>query len=208
MDIKEFYELDSRLVSLTFQALPIGLKKFHPIELNEKCRFDETKLIEGDYSGISFPVIFKQESGKKMEDVLDTGSVSLFLISDKMKTVLEENALTGWKTFEVKVLNKKGMEIQGYHGLSITGRCGKIDYSKSEVIKKRAVPNGPLGKHYKGLHVGLDQWDNSDFFLPEGNLGIIITSRAAEILKKNKLTNIRLSNLAEIETFDSIVQNE
>lgn len=151
------------------------------------------------YEGISFPVIFKQEYGKKLQDILDTGWVSLFLISDKLKAVLEENALTGWKTFAVKVLDKKGQEIQGYHGLSIVGRCGKINYSKSEIIEKRLVPNAPLGKYYKGSYVSLDEWDGSDFFLPEKYFGIIITSRAAEVLKKNKLTNIRLENLAEIE---------
>ena len=96
-------------------------------------------------------------------------------------------------------MDKKGQEIQGYHGLSIVGRCGKIDYSKSEIIEKRLVPNAPLGKYYKGSYVSLDEWDGSDFFLPEKYFGIIITSRAAEVLKRNKLTNIRLENLAEIE---------
>ena len=116
-----------------------------------------------------------------------------------MKTVLEDNHLTGWQTFAVRVLTKKGEEISGYHGLSITGRCGKIDYSKSEVITKRLVPEGPLAKFYKGLHVGLDKWDGSDFFLPEKYLGTIVTSRVAEILKREKLTNVRLENLADIE---------
>jgi hypothetical protein len=119
-----------------------------------------------------------------------------------MKTVLESNNLTGWKTFVVKVLDKQGQEIQGYYGLSITGRCGKIDYSKSEIIEKRLVPNGPLGKYYKGLHIGLDKWDGSDFFIPEKYLGTIITSKTADILKKSQLTNIKLQNLAEIETPD------
>lgn len=208
MNIKEFYRLRSKLSSSTVQAHPVGLKEFHPIDPNKKYLYDELKLIQGDYSGISFPVIFKQEYGKKLQDILDTGWASLFLISDKMKSILEENALTGWKAFEVKVLDKKGQEIQGYHGLSITGRCGKIDYSKSEIIEKRFVPNAPLGKYYKGLHVGLDKWDGSDFFLPEKYFGIIITSRAAEVLKKSKFTNIKLVNLGEIETPDFALQNE
>lgn len=208
MDIKDFYSFGSKLSSSTVQANPIGLKEFHPIDPNKRYLYDELRLIQGDYLNISFPVIFKQEYGKKLEDILDTGWASLFLISDKMKAVLEENALTGWKTFAVKVLDKKGQEIQGYHGLSITGRCGKIDYSKSEIIEKRLVPNAPLGKYYKGLHVGLDKWGGSDFFLPEKYFGIIITSKTAEVLKKNKLTNIRLENLGEIETPDFALQNE
>ncbi|MCL2435394.1 MAG: hypothetical protein FWD09_04560 [Lentimicrobiaceae bacterium] len=199
MDIREFYNFGSKFVSSTFQAPPIGLKEFHPIDPNKRYLFDEHRLVRGDYSDISFPVICKQESGKKLQDILDTGWAALYLISDKMKAVLEENNLTGWKTFAVKVLTKKGEEIPGYHGLSITGRCGEIDYSKSEIIKKQLVSNGPFGKFYKGKHVGLDKWDGSDFFLPEKNLGTIITSRTADVLKKSKLTNIRMENLAEIE---------
>lgn len=204
MSIEKFYTFSSKLSSSTVQA--------HAISLSDKedstGLFDHHRLIQGVCNDISFPVIFKQEYGKKLEDVLDTGWPSLFLISDKLKGVLEESTLTGWKTFVVKVLDKKGQEIQGYHGLSITGRCGKIDYSKSEIIEKRLVPNAPLSKYYKGLHVGLDEWDGSDFFLPEKYFGIIITSRAAEVLKKNKLTNIRLENLAEIETPSFALQNE
>jgi hypothetical protein len=204
MNIENFHTFSSKLSSSTVQA--------HAISLSDKeditGLFDQHRLTQGVYDGITFPVVFKQEYGKKLADVLDTGWVSLFLISDKMKAVLVENALTGWKSFAVKVLDNKGQEIQGYHGLSITGRCDKIDYSKSEIIEKRLVPNAPLGKYYKGLHVGLDKWDDSDFFLPEKYFGIIITSRAAEVLKKSKLTNIKLENLTEIETSDIALQNE
>lgn len=207
MDIKEFYTLRSKLSSSTVQAHPVGLKEFHTIDPNKRYLYDEHRLIQGDYNDISFPVVFKQEYGKKLQDILDTGWPSLYLISDKTKTVLEDNDLTGWETFDVKVLDKQDKEIQGYYGLSITGRCGEIDYGKSEIIEKRLVPNGPVSKYYKGLHVGLNKWDGNDFFLPEKYFGIITTQRAAEVLKKNKLTNIRLENLAEIETSDFALQN-
>jgi hypothetical protein len=204
MNIKEYYTFSSKLSSTTVQVHALGLSS----KEDESGLFDQHRLIQGVYDGISFPVIFKQEYGKKLEDVLDTGWVNLYLISDRMKTVLEENALTGWKIFVVQVMDRKGREIQGYHGLSITGRCGKIDYGKSEIIKKRLVPDTPLSKYYRGLHVGLDEWDDSDFFLPEKYFGTIITSRAVEVLKKNKITNIRFDNLTEIETSDFALQNE
>lgn len=202
MDNKKLYRIDSKLSSSTVQVHAVGLDK---ISFSDDLAA-EWHLIFGDYSGFSFPVIFKQEYGSKLHDVLDTGLPSLYLISDKMKAILEDNKLTGWKTFAVKVLDKKEQEITGYHGFSITGRCGKIDYSKSEIIEKRLVPNGPLVKYYKGLYVGLDKWDGKDFFVPEKYFGIMTTQRAAETLKKNKLTNIRLENLLEIEIDYSTVQ--
>jgi len=203
MNIREFYTFRSKLSSSTFQAHPISLNK----EKNEHSEhYDQHMLILGNYQGISFPVVFKQGYGEKLQDVLDTGWAGLYLISDKMKDILEDNNLIGWEAFSVKILDKYKQEIQNYHGLSITGRCGPIDYSKSEIIEKRLVPNGPLVKYYKGMHIGLDKWDGSDFFIPEKDFDIIITQRVANILKENKLTNIKLENIANIEIDDYTVR--
>lgn len=196
MSIFDFFKFDEKLSSATLQAHPIGLN----FEENSNRLNDVLKLLMGDYSGINFPVEFKQAYGKRLDDVIRTGHGALYLISNKMKNVLEENKLTGWKTFSIKILEKQGSEIKGYQGLSIIGRCGPIDYSKCTIIEKRTVPEGPLIKSYKGLYVGLDKWDGSDFFLPEGTFQTIITKRAANVMKKNKLTNVRLQNLSEIET--------
>jgi len=200
MSIKEFYSFGSKLVSTTVQARPIGLKQFFPVDPDKSYLYDEYRLIQSDYADISFPIIFKQEYGNKLRDILDTGWPSLFLISDKMKAVLENNDLTGWKTFPVIVLDKQGQEINGYYGFSITGRCGKINYSKSEIIEKRLVSNGPFIKYYKGLHISLDKWDGTDFFIPEDTLHIIITDRVRQIIQKSKITNVTLQSLAEYET--------
>ncbi len=199
MEIKDFYDFYSKYISSTIQVGAVGLKEFSPIESNKTYIFDEHKLIMGNYEDISFPVLFKQYDGKKLQDILDTGWVSLNLISDNMKSVLEANNLTGWKTFPVKVLDKKGEEITGYHGLSITGRCGPIDNSKAEIIEKQHFTNGPIVKFRKGLYIGLDKWDGSDFFLPEKYYGIMVTKKAADILKQSKLTNIKLENLTEVK---------
>ena len=202
MDIKDFFEFGSKAVSSTLQVHPLNLS----FERDENQLDDVLRLVLGEYENILFPVVFKQEYGKKLQDILSTGTASLYLISDKMKTAFEDNRLTGWKTFDVKVLDKQGQEIHGYHGLSITGRCGKIDYSQSTIFEKRLVPEGPLGRYYKGLYVGLDEWDGSDFFLPERYFGTVITSKAADVLKKSKFTNIMLENLADIEMNEFTVQ--
>lgn len=196
MSKEKFYTFSSKLSSSTIQAQPINLNDI----VDSSGLSDPHRLIQGLYGGIQLPVIFKKKYGRKLEDVLDTGWSGLFLISKKFKEVLVENELTGWNTFDVKLLDKDNQELQGFYGLSITGRCGRIDYSKSEIIEKRLVPNGPLGKYYKGLPIGLDQWDGSDFFLPHDNFGTIVTSRAVDVLKKGKVTNIRFENISEIET--------
>ena len=42
-----------------------------------------------------------------MRDVLDMRSVGFFVISDRMKDVLEENGFTGWKTYPIQLYDKK-----------------------------------------------------------------------------------------------------
>lgn len=196
MSIREFFLFETKLSKISFSV--------RIYETRETKIYN--KLLDGNYIDLNFPVLFKHEYGKRLEDVLDTSTAVLYLISDKMRNVLEHNNLTGWKTFPVTILDKDGREVVGYHGFSIIGRCGPVDYKKCEIIEKRFVPTGPLGKYYKGLYIGLDEWDGTDFFLPDKFRGIIITSKTASILKINKLTNINLKNLYTIETPDFVLK--
>ena len=203
MDIKDFFSFGSKPLSSTIQASAVGLKA------DENGVSDYWNLIKGKYAGIDFPVIFKQEYGKKLTDILNTGWPNLYLISDRMKAILEENGLTGWQTFPIKLYDKKGNGIIGYHGFSIVGSCGPTSFAKSEIIEKRMVPTGPICKYYKGIFIDLNKWDESDFFTPEKTYQIIITKKSADILKKNKITNMRLENLAEYEMdVDSILKKD
>ncbi|UII32805.1 hypothetical protein LVD17_03030 [Fulvivirga ulvae] len=88
MTIKDFFSFNSKLVSSTIQVSAVSLKDFSPIDPDKTYPYDENRLIQGDYTDISFPVLFKQEYGKKLQDMLDTGWTSLHLVSDKMTAVL------------------------------------------------------------------------------------------------------------------------
>ena len=191
MEIKDFFDFRSQLLSSTVQARAVGLKN------DENGISDHWNLIKGNYKGIDFPVIFKQECGKHLTDILDTGWPSLYLISNKLKCILEKNELTGWQVFPIKLYNQKGNEISGYYGFSITGQSGPTTYDNCEIIEKRMVPNGPICKFYKG--VSIDNWNGKDFFTPEGTYETFITKKAADILKKHKITNLKLKNLADSE---------
>jgi len=195
MRSEAFYYFQSNLLSSTIQVSAVGLKTIP----KKGGLFPEWRLISGDYEDFSFPIVFKQEFGKKNEDLLDTGWPNLYLISDKLKSVLVDNNITGWKTFEVIVLDKKGSEIEGYHGLSIIGRCGPIDFDKSEIIHKQLAPNAPISTYYKGVSFDVEKWDQSDVFLSEKNFRILVSDKVAELVIKNKLTNINLINISEYE---------
>ena len=195
VDINSFFIFGSN-----FSQVPVCVS-------NDKLEWDTNcRIVKGDYTGVELPIKFTQSSGKKWTDVLNPNSVSMYVVSERFIELLAENGVTGWKNYPIIIFDKEGKEVSGYTGFSVIGKCGKIDYSQSTIIEKRLVPEGPLGKYYKGLYIGLDKWDGSDFFLPEKNLGIIITSKAADVLKKSKFTNIRFENLTDIETPDFAIQ--
>ena len=193
MEINDFFEFNTKMTTSIFQAGSVNLKR----DVNKD--FQEWDLVKGNYAEIDFPVVFKQDYGKKLTDILGTGWPSLYLISDRLKKILEDNELTGWKTFPITVYDKKKNEVLGYHGFSVTGRCGSINYEKAEICERQSVPTGPFYKVYKGLYVGLDKWDRSDFFIRDESMCFIVTNKAAEILQKNKVTNLVLENLSNVE---------
>ncbi|MDE3046478.1 MAG: hypothetical protein KGJ02_07530 [Verrucomicrobiota bacterium] len=201
-----FFEFSSKLLNSTFQAAPIGLKNI--TDPSGKKFTDDKRLILGNYGEIHFPVVCKHVSGKNLTDVLDTGFHILYLISDRFKLALEENKLNGWKTFPIILLDKKDNPIEGYHGFSIIGRCGLLDYSQSRTIYKQIVPDGPLWLYRKGYQFHLNEWDGSDFFLPKGTYTICVTEKVAYLIKKIKFTNVSVNNINDIEISEEDISTD
>src|SRR5688572_19185373 len=104
MDINKFYWFKSKTFSRNFVTEVVGLEDWS--EINGISQYN--CLIGGEYDTINFPVIFKHAEGKRMTDLLEAGWPSLYHISDRVKSVFEENGLTGWKTFPMRILDKKG----------------------------------------------------------------------------------------------------
>jgi hypothetical protein len=204
MNLEDFFDFNSKLIGAYFSASPKGKIKYGPDLENSKRVY---KLEIGDYSGLEFPVIFTHTDGKKMMDIMDTGWPSLYNISDKVKQLLIENNITGWKTYPIKILTKKGEEVLGYNGFSITGRCNsRIKYDKTQLIEKRLIKSGPIVTFYKGLIIDLTKWDGSDFFICEENRTIFTSLKVRNIFTENQITNMMFRNITEIETDEYIVK--
>ncbi len=197
MDISEFFSL----------RIDLGASRYVQVGGEELLAVGEKDVLSGNYAGVNLPLRFNQKYGRKWGDLVGTGWLSLYLISTKFRAALEENKLTGWQTFSVEVFNKRKIVVEGFYGLSIIGKCGPINYSKSEMMTKRLVPTGPLVNRHRGLHVGLDQWDGMDFFIPFGSTHIIASPRAATIIEDGHFENVRLENLADVEIPEVVIQN-
>ncbi len=123
-DIPNFYFFRSRGYLATVQARSILFREAIDNHEYGLKRDIYDNMIVGQYEGYEFPIEFKQdkEYGSRLRDVLDTGYPPAYLISDRFRDLLTENNVTGWKTYPIRLYDKKGNLINGYNGLSFTGR--------------------------------------------------------------------------------------
>ncbi len=192
--MKDYYTFSSKGYLTTFSAFPSIF--------NGKTGFgnDIEKLIKGEYKDFDLPLRFDQnegDRGKNFRDVLDTRYPPAYLISDRMKNLLEENLITGWRTYSIELFDQKKNQIFGYNGFSITGRAGVMDLTNQPIIEKPFYEGGPMGKFYNGGYFDINTWDGSDFFILENSYWVIVTKRAVDLMKKNKVTALEYQRLSD-----------
>lgn len=146
------------------------------------------------------PIIFRHESGGKPRDLISTTYVTLKLYSDRVIEILKDHGFSGWKTYPVEVYGKKGVRIDGYHGLAVTGRCGEIDWSRGRKERRPApVPGGSAYDVWIGMYFDPETWDGSDLFVPEGMTCTIVTEAVKDALTAAKVSNISMRPLTQFE---------
>lgn len=194
-----FYDFSSRGYLTTFAVRSRIFNEMISKRVLRKGGEFYDKLIHGTYDGIEFPVVFderRDEYGKKrMRDILDTRYPPVYLISDRLKSLLEDNNVTGWKPYPITLFDKKGNEVPGYNGLSFTGRAGR----------ERVLGESEYTQHYDPtcdpeyrIIFSDGSWDGSDIFMVEGTRAVIVTARVMELLKSNKVTACDFRPLADV----------
>lgn len=190
-----FYKFDSESYLNTFAVTPELFEEALKNNLQgpNSGRNIHDELFFGNEDGtypeyIKFPVVYRYLGGNMMRDMIDTHKLHSFLISDRMKSVMEENGITGWKSFPVLVYDKEGNEIKGYNGFTVTGRGGR---------KKYLIPFNeiPYGEDAEYIQWDKSQWDGSDIFTI--GFGLIATERVRLLFKQNKITSPRFTPLSE-----------
>lgn len=124
---------------------------------------------------------------KKPGDLIKTTLVVPIIVSQRVINVLQENHFNGWDTYDVRVFDKSGDLQPGYFGLSIYGRCGPIDNSKSTQVPKK-YPAGVFPV-WKGLYFNPETWDGTDLFMTSGESNWIFA--VENVVKAFKKSNIR-----------------
>jgi hypothetical protein len=185
MDYADFYILFDKGTRGAYHAMGESL-------INSVAYF-KGEMPEGEHLSFGHRIL-----GKTIYDLVGIGYVSPYLLSGKVIRLLMENNVTGWKTYPCILYDKFGKIIDGYSLFSVTGKCGVIDNSKSEILLKQ-YPSGAFGKVRKGLYFHLDTLDGSDIFSPDGTTFTLVTDRVRKLLLKNRVTNISFICITDLE---------
>jgi hypothetical protein len=198
MDFSTFYCLkttDKRgtLCAKTDTRYDVTYKASAPLDCQHIVQADA--LLRGEIYPDT-PVMYRRLSGKNAYDFVYTSSLSVRLISRRVEDLLRVNGFTGWTTFPARLFGVRHIELEGYSGLSITGRCGPIDPRKGAL---RAWPTNHLkNKHANeatlscydrpttpfstlvGTYFDENTWDGSDLFLPGDWSSVFITQQVRD----------------------------
>ena len=140
-------------------------------------------------------MVFNVSMGKKFHDFVCV-SAALTLISEKVYTLLMDNNITGWKRIPAPI---NGREDLKYYLLTITGRCGPIDKSRTQIVDSTKLVYNQTVKANQGLFFPEESWDGSDMFVSEYVNYTFVTEKVKTLLMKNKVTNVEIVNIKEYQ---------
>lgn len=153
---------------------------------------------------VTEPVHVPWEMGSHVPgDVIWTTAANAIIVSSRTVDLLLDHRFTGWCTYPVRVSGKFDEVITGYYGLSVVGRCGPIDYSRSEVVL-REYPAGWF-PHLRGKFFDPESWDGSDFFMeaPDSKGKItgskFVTETVKRVLTRAKVRNLTFERISEAD---------
>ena len=149
-----------------------------PIKIQSLCEdFDGLKRITED-SPLLESNEFEVDSGKNWYDLIQFADSFHFAISERIKKLLEENAITGWNSFPIII---KNFPDKKYHTFFVNAIIGELKNLEQ------------LNSYETEIHeFDRSSWQGTDFFSHSNTLSIICTEKVKKILKKNKTTNLEI----------------
>jgi hypothetical protein len=127
--------------------------------------------------------------------------VDPIIAHSRVVQLLGELGFTGWRTYPVTVTDREDHPHPNYHGLVITGRCGRIDLSRSAVVLHKYPAR--WYPHFLGHFFPEDSWDGSDLFMElpyadgEASGTKFATERVKQAFHRAKIKNVAFERLSE-----------
>lgn len=180
MDFSHFYSLEEK-----------GLLNAVCVDFVED--FDEWEVTRGERILPEYALCYPC-MGRKYYDIIIPSRVCPFVVSGKIIDALTENNITGWKATSVRIAGKEDLR---YYVLMITGRCGPVDYAKSERIIQKS-PGGIDCPYIRGLYFEPESWDGTDIFVADNVSWIFCTGKVKKVIERIKATNISFESCTDI----------
>jgi len=145
---------------------------------------------------------FLIEGKGKLPDTLLCGHYPLTIVSDKVLKAWENEGVTGYESFPVKLVNSEQIEIddQQYHNITIMGRA-ELDFSKMGVtITNICDVCGGVEYNKETWEFGPaiikeNSYDNSDLFVCKHFISAPLCSlKVLKIVYESKLSNFYFEN--------------
>ncbi len=193
---KKYQEEQAQCLSEISDPQELMMAKLSFAELTPAIRANSTLMVDFGYelllgkADIKAPLRIEWEEGRaKPDDVEWNSGLGLVVFSNRVKNLLEEHGITGWKAYPIDLYDKSGGLVEGYSGLGVTGRCGAGEPTK--VVKRLTTYPGGVFPKYFGYYFDPETWDGSDIFIPDnGSTITMVTERVRNLLKKNKIRHI------------------
>jgi hypothetical protein len=163
--------------------------------LTDNTQFDYVDLLKNGHL-VTDPIPFSLKKGSRWYDLVFAGWPSLFLVSARFRDALKE--MKGFQFYPTLIIDSTKKETNdSFVGLAARGRSGPInhDWYTEKVITAGFLPVR------KGLYFDLDSWDGSDLFIPENAAFLFVTERVKRIIEQQKLTNVRLERISDLDNY-------
>jgi hypothetical protein len=161
--------------------------------------FTVSRLMRGDIP--TDPLLASRHMGRVRKDYTDSG---MPIVSARFRDAVAQHGLTG-AMFTPLVVDD-GVEPAWL--MSITGRCGDLDYSHSEHFTRvYKLPGG--GETYqpclRGFTVDPQSHSGHDFVIPPRVNRRLVSKRAADAMSAERLTNLSFTPISEHEIAERTV---
>lgn len=145
--------------------------------------YDQVQLNKALFIPVE-PFEMEITEGSRLYDIVGFQDTANFAISERFYNLLQEHCISGWKGYEISI---KGTN-EKYYGFQVIGKCGKLEQPKEPGF-------------YTGYKFDYDSWDKSDLFSPNETVLLFCTKKIRDLLKKNKITNIELTDISKVQAY-------
>lgn len=153
------------------------------------------------------PVVVKHEMGAGIPRDIAVTTTHMMFISQRLLDLFNEAGFRGYQTTPAVLYTKRREAMTGYHVFIITGKCGLLDYSRSERVMRPVRPGSTrLVENVIGARFDPATWDGSDFFYTAYNMERYVTEPVVALLKRHRIRDVETARLTEMEILSSIIE--